>query len=510
MAQLPGTQFATGSPSGRTGQTLWNPPREGGGEQIAEGISKLGAVTLNYALNVQKQEMAAEYYEKRRLIDEAGWAAHNAVTGDEEADKALWDKFQSDAQAVAGSSKYKDVNDELTQHVNQVSPNWQQGMFTTSLKIRSDNADDELRLNYNKILENGIIDENGRIPEGVEMLDNMLALGSITKTKYNALVASMPGDIHIARADRLMKLGTYNLALTELAATDKMELTTEQLEDIRVLRLEANKQKGKNDEKFVMDINAMLAEDKYPLSDVLDLIRKRTDIDATQKTNLAEVAIHGAKVWEETGVNPWKETRDESSFWQARDAIFRGLITTRKQLLDLQLSDPKNGPLWSHTAFNDLVMDLPSEDASGFSSDPVVKGYLATFRALYTTDEDFPMDKLEEYAPKFGELTKALRAKYKAGDYRGMHDEFERVANTAKDKKAKEWLSGLAGIKKGLGYAWRPSSMISDLWTGKYMKKQKEPEKSTEKSPFPDYPDAYLEDGMWTVMKDGKKYRIQP
>lgn len=30
-----------------------------------------------------------------------------------------------------------------------------------------------------------------------------------------------------------------------------------------------------------------------------------------------------------------------------------------------------------------------------------------------------------------------------------------------------------------------------------------------EKSPFPEYPDAFLEDGVWKVTKDGKKYRIE-
>lgn len=30
-----------------------------------------------------------------------------------------------------------------------------------------------------------------------------------------------------------------------------------------------------------------------------------------------------------------------------------------------------------------------------------------------------------------------------------------------------------------------------------------------EKSPYPDYPDAFLEDGVWKVERDGKKYRIE-
>ena len=33
--------------------------------------------------------------------------------------------------------------------------------------------------------------------------------------------------------------------------------------------------------------------------------------------------------------------------------------------------------------------------------------------------------------------------------------------------------------------------------------------KKTEKSPYPEYPDAFLEEGVWKVTRDGKKYRIE-
>jgi hypothetical protein len=34
--------------------------------------------------------------------------------------------------------------------------------------------------------------------------------------------------------------------------------------------------------------------------------------------------------------------------------------------------------------------------------------------------------------------------------------------------------------------------------------------KSTEGNPFPEYPDAYQEGGVWYVLRDGKRYRIEP
>ena len=92
---IPGTKFAEGAPPGATGQTLWRPPSPGGGQQIAEGIGKMGGALAAYALNTIKQEQVMEVSEKQRKIDELGWAAHNSVVGDEEADRKLWDKFRS-------------------------------------------------------------------------------------------------------------------------------------------------------------------------------------------------------------------------------------------------------------------------------------------------------------------------------------------------------------------------------------------------------------------------------
>lgn len=34
-------------------------------------------------------------------------------------------------------------------------------------------------------------------------------------------------------------------------------------------------------------------------------------------------------------------------------------------------------------------------------------------------------------------------------------------------------------------------------------------ETPTQKSPYPEYPDAFQENGVWKVMKNGKKYRIE-
>ena len=426
MAQLPGTQFATAQPSGQTGQTLWGPPPRGEGQEIAEGISKLGTVMLSYALNVQKQEMAAEYYEKRRLIDEAGWAARNAVTGDEEADKALWDKFQSDAQAVAGSSKYKDVNDELTQHVNQVSPNWQQGMFTTSLKIRSDNADDQLRLSYTKILENGTIDENGRIPEGVEMLDKMLSLRSITKTKYDALIASMPGDIRIARADRLMTMGNYNLAQEELKQTDKMDLTTEQLKDKRTLKAMTEQAKNERAEVFDKDTRKKILAGGDALKTLKrEDILNHPDLSGPQMNvliNLFDSRIDGVgkKYTNEQKLAAYAEVIQETDPEKKLALLFKhaGAFTPEKaQSLYDSIANPDD---IMNTSF---YMEWDRQINS-------------VFGAVDNQDVD------KEKIPAFAKMKDDLReiAKTTGKDYTKAQAQLEALTTPVKEEKGRSWL----------------------------------------------------------------------
>lgn len=514
MAVIPGTKFATAEPSGRTGQTTWGAPPQGEGQAIAQGISKIGGAILAYALDVQQKEMTAEYYEKQRLIDEAGWAARESVVGDEEADNALWEKAYGRMLEIAGSSKYKDVNDRLMQNVNQVSPNWAHGIRMASLGIQADNANAQQKYNLLEAFKN----------RDQTTVDAIIKNGVETKTMPPAEVDHYQkygqGYGSLARVEEWIANGRNDLALLELEQMDSMDLTTEQLRDKRVLKLTAEKNKDENDRKLVNDILAMLSEDKMPLNDVLDLIVKRTDIDSVQKTNLAEVAIGGAKIWQKTGENPFTVTRDWPSFWKARDDIYTGKITSPRQLLERQLSDTQNGPLWSNVQYNDLVGDLPSEDATGFSDDPVVKGYLANLRLLYAPkDKDIPDDKLGEYAPAYGELVKSLRLKYKNGDYQGMHDEFERVTGKTKERQTKSLLNSLWTVGSPLGmlgkvtgtgkFAGSPAYLLFSAGI-RYLNQNQTKATLPEKSPFPEYPDAYLEDGMWTVMRDGKKYRIQP
>lgn len=486
MAQLPGTQFATGSPSGRTGQTLWNPPREGGGEQIAEGISKLGAVTLNYALNVQKQEMAAEYYEKRRLIDEAGWAAHNAVTGDEEADKALWDKFQSDAQAVAGSSKYKDVNDELTQHVNQVSPNWQQGMFTTSLKIRSDNAKDQFRLTYTKTLE------NGDTTEAKETLDKQLALRLITKAEYDDYVATMPGDVYIAQANRLMAQGNYNAALSALTQTEKMDLTTEQLKDKQTLTNYAKNQGDELTTQQVQAIHELAIKDAAP-----DIVKAKIDqsdgLTPMQKTEAWKQYNDAIAVRAKTGQNPYETTQDWNAAMEAYWKAEQGIAPDRNDV----------GSKYDVQWYEKLKKIAEGGGTTGDFEDSMAAKFLK--------------ELIDDFGRRYSLYQEVPVMREKA--FRLLQDGIQSAKTPLTDREKKELALRIFNnlqsepITSAPGALLTPTEKAEELGQSldkavaenrAFLKRQ-----SKAKSPYKEYPDAFLENSVWKVIRDGKKYRVE-
>ena len=147
MAIIPGTKFAGGTPRASTGQVLLQPPEDGGGQQIAQGIEKMGAALFAYAINVQKKEMTAGFYEKRRQID----------------DRKVQEKFQQDVEAIASSSKYKDVNEEVRQYRNRVLPNWMHGMRAKSLGIKSDNAEQQSEYEAQDLLSKGQWEEAVKI-----------------------------------------------------------------------------------------------------------------------------------------------------------------------------------------------------------------------------------------------------------------------------------------------------------------------------------------------------------
>jgi tetratricopeptide (TPR) repeat protein len=191
-------------------------------------------------------------------------------------------------------------------------------MFTTSLKIRSDNAKDQFRLTYTKTLE------NGDTTEAKETLDKQLALRLITKAEYDDYVATMPGDVYIAQANRLMAQGNYNAALSALTQTEKMDLTTEQLKDKQTLTNYAKNQGDELTTQQVQAIHELAIKDAAP-----DIVKAKIDqsdgLTPMQKTEAWKQYNDAIAVRAKTGQNPYETTQDWNAameaYWKAEQGI---------------------------------------------------------------------------------------------------------------------------------------------------------------------------------------------
>jgi hypothetical protein len=299
------------------------PPEDLGGQQVAQEISRGGSVLAAYAINVQKQEMVADYYEKRRLIDEAGWAASEAVTGDEEADRKLWQRFEAETKQIAQSSKWKDTNSLLSEHINRVVPNWAHAFRTKSLGIRADNAKDQLRLEWSMALE------NSDMKTATEIVDKALRLGVISQTEYDNFIKVAPSESHLLRAERFLAEGNNKDVLSELDKTKGMKLTTDQLKRRTSLRLDAEKAVDDLSRELMNDVLGKIASG-IPLNEVGDLIQQTAGLDQIQKAELMDIAIDGARTWQKSGVNPYTSRQDDKKYWDAYERSIDGQITLKE------------------------------------------------------------------------------------------------------------------------------------------------------------------------------------
>ncbi len=88
-----------------------------------------------------------------------------------------------------------------------------------------------------------------------------------------------------------------------------------------------------------------------------------------------------------------------------------------------------------------------------------------------------------------------------------------RIAN-----RVRNWITGVTDFERATQYdkeinaymgRIQPTDIMKSLLAGGEDETLISPTPNKTTSPFPDYPDAYQENGNWYVIKDGKRYRIQ-
>lgn len=154
--------------------------------QQGAALTGLGTDVFKMALSIQKQEDAAEFSELKRKVDETGYAAFRAATGDEAADNAIWKKFEEDISSI--TSKRDNVNNMLREHINEVYPEWQDTFIKKGLAIRRKNVKDKFELESENLLG------QGNMADYYKLLHTRLALNDISQAEFDFKAANAPND----------------------------------------------------------------------------------------------------------------------------------------------------------------------------------------------------------------------------------------------------------------------------------------------------------------------------
>jgi hypothetical protein len=142
----------------------------------------------------------------------------------------------------------------------------------------------------------------------------------------------------------------------------------------------------------------------------------------------------------ETGVDPWKTTKDNQALDKMWMDIRNDVPLTKKDIEDRWLSGDGGTPLWSASAQRGIREDLEARDggdpAKFTTSDPIVRNYINNHRALFY-DEDTKLieeGKEVQYGQTYQQLTAALNTAWP--DVAAMDKAYDEVMAPIVTKKA--------------------------------------------------------------------------
>jgi hypothetical protein len=248
MAEFP-IGYSTATPSGKAQQVPYRMDVSTGAEYIERGIGAVGGALAGIAQKISQQEQVVDFSAKKRQIDEAGLAAHNAATGDEEADRKLWEKFIQDSQVIAGQSKWNNVNTRLQAHLNEVMPEWRDAFDKKGLVVRQKSAKAQLDVNSQKQLESGDL-FNYYVD-----LQNALIVGLIPQEEYDSKIENAEKDSTLAQSRIDIGNGRYQDAINKLSPEFRKKLSGKQLDyadDLQRMAQETLKKSGNNTVKSII------------------------------------------------------------------------------------------------------------------------------------------------------------------------------------------------------------------------------------------------------------------
>jgi len=226
MANIPGTKYAQGAPSANTGQTTWQAPRDSGyGQKIANILQNFGADVANYALNAERKKMVAEISLLEGEIDERGNTALQSVTGDSEADEAIYKEYETWVRGKAQSSEYVDVNTAIGQSANRTLPGWHKSMTVKSIGIQSERAGLQTQYGAERKILSGDVDGGIKDLENAKRLDPGKAPYYDEKIRRAPITYKMAVELN--KAINMPEGGEEYIMGLDLSTDDKRDMVSD-------------------------------------------------------------------------------------------------------------------------------------------------------------------------------------------------------------------------------------------------------------------------------------------
>lgn len=456
MADFP-IQYSQRLPSGRSTAA----PITADVSAPSRALSQLGGSITEIGQDLQNQKNALDYSEGQRLIQEKVNAAYESLTGDEEADKKVWETLQKDM----GSVQYKSghVNNALTQYRNSITPNVQQKLNQRHQAIFKQNMHDGFVANGQTFLA------KGDLVGYQNLLDLRLKSKDISMAEYQALSESSLGDSLLQQARDLMAsdraADNYRAIgiLENITKVEEIELSTEQKEyRNRMLNL-AKKTTGEKSDAAITEVVIQM-----------DNLREKTALEkeaAAQemKQSLVDGGITGDKLNQYFNIiNEW--TGGEKDITEEYDPQVYTALQARIDLYPDSLTDAeiyqfvglgREGGISTKQARALVDLRRRNVDDVGSLQNEVHRRYQDVLKGMYNAG--FFGDKEDtEAAFKYADVANKLTV-YANKNKDATPEEFERamVAFSAPEKKrgwlksTLSWVPPFSVVKAvGVGKEW--------------------------------------------------------
>jgi len=182
--------------------------------------------------------------------------------------------------------------------------------------------------------------------------------------------------------------------------------------------------------------------------------------------------------------DPWKSTRDYRSYFVTMADIDLGNIKTPQELIQRMLSSPdfaENGPPWSTEDYSKLANRLPNEPSNrpwdrtelakretdmiimAFQTEPGEKDKKTGETPYYVPDN--MVGVMQQYL----DYASAVREQYKDEPIKA-HQLVMKSLEQLKEVRAKDTLTRLEKMGRGLKHAIFPYTLYRDIYRGQYMK----------------------------------------